>query len=148
MRSLTNACGVSLLRRKHKTLLIIDGIINLVLGILLLSFPWGTAAYLGVPQATHSFYPTILGGVIFGIGVALLIEVWGAGHAITGLGMAGAIVINFCGAGVLTYWLVTSPLGLPTRGYYILWIIAICVFGIGAVELLTGLGGYDRAERQ
>jgi hypothetical protein len=135
------------LRRKHKTLLIIDGIINLVLGALLLSFPWGTAAYLGVPQAAHSFYPTILGGVIFGIGVALLIEIWGAGHAIPGLGLAGAIAINFCGAGVLILWLMTSPLNIPTRGYIVLWSIAICVFGIGAVELLTGAGRYDRDEQ-
>ena len=136
------------MRRKHKTLLIIDGVINLVLGGLLLSFPWGTAAYLGVPQAAHSFYPTILGGVIFGIGVALLIEVWGVEYVIPGLGLAGAIVINFCGAGVLTFWLITRSLDIPTRGYYVLWIIAICVFGIGAVELLTGSGRYARDEHQ
>ena len=132
------------MQRKHKALLIIDGIVNLVLGLLLLSFPWGTAAYLGVPQATHSFYPTILGGVIFGIGIALLLEVYGAGHAILGLGLSGAIVINFCGAGVLTFWLFARPLQIPTRGYIVLGTIAVLVFGIGVVELLTGAGRYDR----
>jgi len=132
------------MQRKHKMLLIVDGIVNLVLGILLLSFPWGTASYLGVPSAPHGFYPTILGGVIFGIGVALLIEVLGAGRSIPGLGLAGAIAINFCGAGVLTFWLVARPLALPTRGYMVLGSIAILVFGIGAVELLSGSGKYVR----
>lgn len=135
------------MQRKHKILLAIDGIINLGLGLLLLTFPLGTAAYLGVPRADHSFYPTILGGVIFGIGVALLIEIWGGGRSIPGLGVAGAIAINFCGAGVLLFWLVAEPLEIPTRGYIVLGTITILVLGVGAVELLTGSGRYDRDGR-
>ena len=57
---------------KHKAFLLIDGIVNLVLGVLLLLFPFGIAEILGVPQPEINFYPTILGGVIFGIGIALL----------------------------------------------------------------------------
>lgn len=125
------------MKKKQKTLLIIDGIINLVLGILLLLFPVGIAELLGVPESRINFYPTILGAVIFGIGVALLIEVYGVPRGIRGLGLGGAIAINLCAATALLVWLVVTPLGIPLRGYIILWTIAIIVFIIGFVELFT-----------
>jgi uncharacterized membrane protein HdeD (DUF308 family) len=135
------------MRTKHKRLLIIDGFVNLVLGVLLLLYPTGIASYLGVPQTESSFYPTILGGVIFGIGIALMLEAFGAQASIRGLGLAGAIAINFCGAGVLTVWLTTTPLNIPTRGYIVLWGIAGVVLVIGAVELLTGSWKYSIFDR-
>ena len=58
------------MKPKHKAFLLIDGIVNLILGLLLLLFPFGVAEMLGVPQAGSNFYPTLLGGVIFGIGIA------------------------------------------------------------------------------
>ena len=120
---------------KDKTLLLIDGIVNLLLGIVLLLFPFGMAQLLGVPLPSINFYPTILGAVILGIGIALLIEVFGASRDIRGLGLAGAIAINFCGAGILILWLIFAPLNLPLRGYIVLWAIAIVVLAIGFVEL-------------
>ena len=124
------------MEKKHRILLVLDGIINLVLGILLLTFPLGTADLLGIPKPTSSFYPTILGGVIFGIGVALLVERFGKKQNIHGLGLAGAIVINFCGAGILILWLLFKPLNIPLKGYIILWSIAIIVIVCGLIELL------------
>ena len=50
---------------KDKTLLFIDGIVNLLLGILLLLFPLGIAELVGAPLPHTHFYPTILGAVIF-----------------------------------------------------------------------------------
>lgn len=120
-----------------KRLLIIDAGINLLLGALLLSFPLGTAVWLGVPQADSAFYPTILGGVLFGIGLALLLEAYGDHRTVRGLGLAGAIAINFCGAGVLAVWLVTTSLPIPLRGQILLGSIAIIVLAIGLVELLS-----------
>jgi hypothetical protein len=64
-------------------------------------------------------------------------DVYGQPCGIRGLGIAGAISINFCGAGVLTLWLIFAPLGLPLRGYVVLWAIAIVVFAIGFVELMS-----------
>ena len=122
---------------KQKAFLLIDGIINLILGILLLLFPFGIADALGVPQPQSNFYPTILGGVIFGIGVALLLEAHGQKRKVRGLGIGGAIVINFCGAGVLALWLILAPLNLPLRGLITLWIVAIVVLGLGVLETLT-----------
>lgn len=125
------------MKAKSKTLLLIDGIVNLLIGILLLLFPLGMAQLLGVPLPNIYFYPTILGAVIFGIGIALLLEAYGEPKGIHGLGLAGAIVINFCAAGVLSIWLISTPLNLPLRGYIILWAIAIVVLAIGFIELIS-----------
>lgn len=55
-------------------LLTVDGVANLVLGVLLIAFPKGVVVALGIPGGESGFYANILGGVVFGIGVALLIE--------------------------------------------------------------------------
>ena len=131
------------MKAKSKTLLLIDGIVNLLLGILLLLFPFGIAQLLGVPQPNSNFYPTILGAVIFGIGIALLLEAYGEPRGIHGLGLHGAIAINFCGAGVLTLWLISAPLNLPLRGYVILWTCAIVVLVLGFIELIDKSWKYE-----
>jgi len=121
----------------RKILLVIDGIANLLLGALLLLFPFGIAPILGVPVPDTSFYPTILGAVLFGIGIALLIDAYGEKRGIRDLGIAGAIAINFCGAGVLILWLIFTSLNFPLRGYIALWAIAIVVLAIGCIELMS-----------
>jgi hypothetical protein len=123
------------MRSKQKTLLVIDAIINLVLGLLLLLFPAGVVELLGLPLTNTNFYPSILGAVLFGIGVALLIERYGASKNIRGLGLGGAIAINLCGAGVLLLWLLIAPFNIPLRGIVILWSIAIIVLIVGFVEI-------------
>lgn len=124
------------MRASGKKLLIVDGIVNLLLGGLLLCFPFGMAAKLGLPVPDHNFYPTILGAVLCGIGIALLMEACGDANRTSGLGVAGAIVINFCGAGTLTLWLIFNSLNIPLRGLVILWAIALVVWAIGCVELV------------
>jgi hypothetical protein len=127
------------MKAKSKILLLIDSIVNLLVGILLLLFPLGMAQLLGVPPPNINFYPTILGAVIFGIGIAFLLEIYGEPRGILGLGLAGAIAINFCAAGVLTLWLISTPLNLSLRGYIILWTTAIVVLAIGFFELISKL---------
>jgi len=123
--------------RRQEILLCIDGAINLMLGMLLLLFPFGTAELLGVQKPDSSFYPTILGGVIVGIGVALLIERYGYAHNIRGLGLQGAVVINVCGALILLAWLILHPFTIPLRGHIILWSIAAIVVLLTIIELLA-----------
>jgi hypothetical protein len=125
------------MKKRHELLLTIDGLVNLGLGILLLLIPLGMAELIGVPRSNLDFYPTILGGVIFGIGIALLIERYGYARNIRGLGLGGAIAINFCGATTLLVWLVSSSLKLETRGYVFLWIIVILVYGLGIAEIVS-----------
>jgi hypothetical protein len=131
------------MRSKHKTLLVIDAIINLVLGVLLLFFPAGVVELLGLPLTNTNFYPSILGAVLFGIGVALLTERYGASKSIRGLGLGGAIVINLCGAGVLLLWLLIAPFDIPLRGNVILWSIAIIVLIVGFVEIIAKSWRYE-----
>ena len=129
----------------QKRLLIIDAAINLLLGALLLSFPLGTAAWLGVPPADSAFYPTILGGVLCGIGLALLLEVYGRKRGIRGLSLGGAIAINFGGAGVLAVWLFGTTLSIPLRGQILLGSIALGVLVLGGIEILAISGHPGRS---
>lgn len=121
---------------EHKVLLAIDGVINLALGILLLFFPAGLVDLLGLPPTSTYFYPSILGAVIFGIGAALMLELYGATRRIRGLGIGGAIAINLCGGGALLAWLLAVPLDIPFRGKAILWGVGVLVVGLGIVELI------------
>ena len=114
----------------------VDGIINLALGVLLLLVPFGMASFLGVPEPVSYLYPCVLGGVLFGLGIALILEARGESKGLRGLGLVGAIVINFCGAGMLLAWLLMSPHALPLRGQILLWSIAVVVILVGVVELV------------
>jgi len=125
------------MKQQHHTLLILDGIINLALGVLLLLVPLGMASFLGVPEPVSYLYPCVLGGVLFGIGISLILEARGEPQGIRGLGIVGAIVINFSGAGVLLGWLLMSPHDLPMHGQILLWSIAVVVILVGVVELAT-----------
>ena len=122
---------------KHKILLLIDGIVNLILGVLLLLFPIGIIEFLGLPSTSTNFYPSILGAVLFGIGLALLLELVVVTKQVRGLGLGGAIIINIMGSFVLICWLIFGSLDIPLKGRIILWAIAILVFLIGIAELAT-----------
>ena len=132
------------LESTHKALLLIDGIVNLILGLLLLLYPVGVMELLGLPPTDTYFYAIILGAVLFGIGIALLIELYGEPRKVRGLGLAGAIAINLCGAGALVTWLVISPFSLPIRGRVILWSVAILVLTIALAEIFTKSWQYQR----
>jgi hypothetical protein len=58
-------------------LLVFDAAINFILGFLLLLAiprPEQIPQLLGVPAFNTAFYPSILGAVLFGIGIALVME--------------------------------------------------------------------------
>ena len=79
--------------------MIIDGIINLVLGILLLLVPFGMASILGVPEPVSYLYPCVLGAVLFGIGIALLLEVRSGSKVFVDLVWAGRLSSISAGQG-------------------------------------------------
>lgn len=126
-----------------RRLLVVDAAVNLALGVLLLLLPLGIAGPLGVPRPESGFYPSILGGVLFGIGVALLLEARGLSTGLRGLGLAGAIAINLCGGGVLTLWLVCAPPPMPLRGHVTLWTVAVVVLGVGVAEVFQRAWRYE-----
>ena len=119
-----------------KTLLIIDGLINLLLGLLLVWFPRSLVEFLGLPVTINDFYPNILGAVLLGIAIALFIESrTGNGR---GLGLLGAVSINLCAGLVLGAWLLGGDLAIPMRGLAILWFLVVLLVGISAIEFISG----------
>ena len=119
---------------KKITLLTLDAVINLILGLLLLFFPKNLVVFLGVPSVESAFYPNILGAVLFGIGIALLVN---RCRETSGLGLLGAISINLCGGITLAIWLLTGDLTLPVRGFIFLWTLVLLLIGISGFELIS-----------
>jgi hypothetical protein len=122
---------------RRNILLMIDGVINLILGIVLLIFPSGLVAILGVPASQNAFYPSILGGVLLGIAMALFIESRSTDGLASGLGLLGAVVINLCGGLVLGGWLLFGDLELQLRGSIFLWSLVTLLVGISSIELAS-----------
>ena len=132
---------------KHSKLLVVDAAIDLALGILLVLFPRRVIEALGLPGAMQAFYPTVLGGVLVGIGIALLIQFFSRPDGLVGLGLGGAIAMNLCGSLVLVAWLVSGHLEIPPRGQAILWGIVVLVVGLSTAELAAHLRtGHPRRE--
>jgi len=121
-----------------KTLILIDSIINLFLGIILLAYSDPVVDLFGLPETDHKFYPNILGAVLFGIGIAFFIE-YKRKDKFIGLGLGGAISINIMGGIVLLIWLISGKLNLPLQGTIILWILDIALFGVSLFEFIAYL---------
>ncbi len=124
---------------KGKLLIVTDAMVNLVLGLLLMIFPDSLVVMLGIPPAESAFYPSILGAVLFGIGLALLLAL--ARRDFGGLGLGGAVAINLSAGIVLALWLIAGGLDLPLRGTLFLWAMVALWFGISLTELLACRSG-------
>ncbi|NNL15461.1 MAG: hypothetical protein HKO81_02320 [Flavobacteriaceae bacterium] len=129
---------------KGKTLILIDSIINLLIGVVLLAYSEPIIKVFGLPEINQYFYPNMLGAIILGIGLALYIEYRRKGKLI-GLGLGGAICINILGGIVLFIWLVFGDLKLPIQGKAILWILDILLFGISILELFASLNRIQKS---
>ena len=121
--------------KPRTNLLRVDGVINLVLGVLLIAFPAGLVETLGVPPSAGRFYPNMLGAVLIGVGIALLLEANRLPGGIIGLGLGGAIAINLAAASGLIYWTMWGNLELPTRGRVLLGILSVGLVAISSFEL-------------
>ena len=122
---------------KKNKLLLIDAVINFILGILLLIFTKPLIDFLGVPYSEQHFYPNILGAVLIGIAIALVIEYYRREKALVGLGLGGAVTINLCGGIVLIIWLLSGKLSIPLKGNIFLWALALILVLINSFELLV-----------
>ena len=122
--------------KTRRVALLIDAVINFILGILLLAYSTDLARFLGVPVANSAFYPNLLGAVFIGITFALIIEAFKQKQTKSdGLGLFGAICINFCGSIVLLIWLILGNMDLPVRGMVFLWVIALSLLVVSSLEL-------------
>ena len=130
---------------KESILLILDAFINYALGILCLLYPF-VAETVGVSFVENSFYPNILGAVLFGIGIALTIEYFRKQIGWVGLGLGGAVAINLTGGTVLIFWLILGNLTIPFRGQVFLWMLAIILVLISSIELVVHVKKMDREQ--
>ena len=121
---------------KHSAVLAVDAAMNVVLGVLLMAFPPPIVDAFGVPASQSAFYPSMLGAVLTGIGIALVIQIAGREQP-DGLGLRGAVAINLCGGYLLAAWLLWGDLDLPVRGCVILWSLVIVLLGVSLVELVA-----------
>jgi hypothetical protein len=123
------------------TLLIIDAVINILLGVLLLltiPFPDQITLFLGLPVIGQPFYTSIFGAVLFGIGIALILESKRKNSSqMVGLGLGGAVVINLLAGTVLIGWLVFGDLQIPVLGTVFLWLIGLTLLIISGMELVV-----------
>lgn len=124
---------------RRRELLVLDGIGNVALGVLLLVMPFRLAAGLGIVETGSRFYPTLFGAVLFGIGVALLMESRRNGIQAKGLGLYGALAINTSFGVALGGWLLFGELRLPLHGAVILWSFVLVLLGLSGVELSAEL---------
>ena len=113
-----------------------DGVVNLLLGIGLITFPNWLVGALGIPEVTSTFYPAVLGGVLLGIGIALCVEAAARDRRVGGLGLVGAIAINLSAAAVVAGWLALGVLELPLRGYVFLWLLVLLLLALSVEEWL------------
>ena len=125
---------------KSSKLLLVDALVNLILGVLLATFPQSVVVLLGVPESSTKFYPSIFGAVLIGIALALVIEYVRKPTRPAGLGLLGAISINLCGAVFLTGWLLWGGLEIPLRGRVFLWAVAGVLSVISLAELYGSRG--------
>ena len=123
------------MNNKQKTLLFIDGSVNVFIGFILMLYPIGIEKVIGLPETDTLFYPIILGAVLFGIGIALFLEWRRPADVAPGLGITGAFIINLFGSMALISCLLFIPLNIPFRGFILLWALGIIVFLLGISEL-------------
>ena len=113
----------------RRPLLVLDALVNLALGALLIAFPVELAGWLGLPPIEPPFLLHVFGGVLVGIGIALLIGTRG------GLGGRGAASINLSAAVVLVGWLLFGDLPFSTFGSIALWALVAMLIGLSALHL-------------
>jgi hypothetical protein len=120
-----------------KVLLLLDGIGNVALGLILLLLPHQVIRFLSASMASEPMFVSILGAILFAIGVALLLEALKKSPEHVGLGLTGAVLINLSFAIVLALWLIFGDLNLYPRGSLVLWILVVVLIGFGGREMLA-----------
>lgn len=112
-------------------LLLVDGIIDIFVGLAITIFPIELTEMIGLPYPENPFYLIMLGSLLTGLGVAILIEFFNP--SLKGLGLCGSVAINVCAVIVLAVSLLTGVIELPFRAKIMtIILIAILVILSGA----------------
>jgi len=127
---------------KREKLLAIDAFVNFTLGLTFIFYPQLIVTLIGVEISALSTVINILkatiaifGGVLTGIGIALLLESLHRPKGLVGLGLGGAVVINLCGGIVLSGWLIFGNLVIPKLMLVLLWILLAILVVLSVIEI-------------
>ena len=120
---------------RMRVFLIIDAVIDGLLGIALLLFSPEVWQLIGIPGAYSRFYPNLLGAVLLGITIALIIEAKRKEkNASAGLGFSGSLAINFSAGVILSLWLIFGHLAIPLKGFIVLGILSFFLVIMSLIE--------------
>jgi len=127
---------------KREKLLAIDAFVNFTLGLTFIFYPQLIVTLIGVEISALSTVINILkatiaifGGVLTGIGIALLLESLHRPKGLVGLGLGGAVVINLCGGIILSGWLIFGNLVIPKLMLVLLWILLAILVVLSVIEI-------------
>jgi hypothetical protein len=115
-------------------LLWLETLLKVIPGLLLALAPLTSLRILGLPRPDTGYWPRLCGALLIGIAGALFIEGTSRGH---GLGLAGCIVINLCGATVLATLLVLDRGPASARGRAVVWALVCTLIILSVVEIAT-----------
>ncbi|KAB2847285.1 MAG: ABC transporter permease [Hyphomicrobiaceae bacterium] len=117
-------------------ILTIEALLRGALALILILAPKSTILALGLPRSEGTFWPRLLGAVFAGMAAAAYVE----GHfkLQSGLGLGGAVAINFATAFAILTALVVGGLDIPRRGRLVLWVggaalVVLALFELAAV---------------
>ena len=117
------------------SLSVIDGLANLILGILFLVVPVEIADTLGVPSAAIPFFASILGAAFLAISLGLFVEMVPSLEGY-GLGPLAAVFLNVIGALVVMIWMLGGSLSPTAVGSALLWIVVVLMLAIGVLQFV------------
>jgi hypothetical protein len=105
------------------------------IGVVLALTPVTLAKALGLPRPSTTFWPRLVGALLFSLGVAAFLT--GAGHVETGLGLGALAVINLVGAAALMAALMTSNAGETRRGRLLIAAMTAFLIVLSSAEMLA-----------
>lgn len=118
--------------RSVQQLLWLETCLKIVPGLLLALVPLTCLRVFGLPRPDTGFWPRLCGALLVGIAGAVFLEGTSRGH---GLGLAGCIIINLCGATVLAALLVLDRGPTSTRGRVVVWVLVCALVTLSVVEI-------------
>jgi hypothetical protein len=113
-------------------LLWVETLLKFFPGAMLAVAPMTTLRVLGLPRPDSGFWPRVCGALLTGIAAALFLEGTSSGH---GLGLAGVIVINLCGASLLAVMLVLDRGPTSRRGRVAVWLTICVLVTLSVIEI-------------
>ena len=113
-------------------LLWLETLLKIAPGLLLALAPLTTLRVLGLPRPETGFWPRLCGALLVGIAGALFLEGTSLGH---GLGLAGCIIINLCGATVLATLLALDRGPTSARGRAVVWALVCALVTLSVFEI-------------